>query len=169
MGLELSQVVSHSAIMTKPAGKALLILTIKQLPFFLSFHQWVWRKTQNSFCLHVSECVCKYLLLSTRLLRWQFLSRIYYLVPGSSFTSQSVVIITSDFAFFSVGFVELGSMHLNCLPKNWLAAKGTVVDDSKLYPARVRAWRACALRALGLLLADGAHTVGRGETFWWVN
>ena len=29
------------------------------------------------------------------------------------------------------------------------------------YPAR----RACALRALGLLLADGAPTVGRGKTF----
>ena len=28
---------------------------------------------------------------------------------------------------------------------------------------------ACALRALGLLLADGAPTVGRGKTFWWVN
>ena len=30
-----------------------------------------------------------------------------------------------------------------------------------IYPAR----RACALRALGLLLADGAPTVGRGKTF----
>ena len=29
--------------------------------------------------------------------------------------------------------------------------------------------KACALRALGLLLADGAPTVGRGKTFWWVN
>ena len=27
----------------------------------------------------------------------------------------------------------------------------------------------CALRALGLLLADGARTVGRGKTFWRVN
>ena len=36
------------------------------------------------------------------------------------------------------------------------------------FPARVqsvRAQRACALRALGLLLADGAPTVGRGKTF----
>ena len=30
-------------------------------------------------------------------------------------------------------------------------------------PARAR--RACVLRALGLLLADGAPTVGRGKTF----
>ena len=29
--------------------------------------------------------------------------------------------------------------------------------------------RSCALRALGLLRADGAPTVGRGKTFWWVN
>ena len=28
--------------------------------------------------------------------------------------------------------------------------------------------RACALRALGLLLADGAPTVGWGKTFWGV-
>ena len=36
------------------------------------------------------------------------------------------------------------------------------------YPARARsarARRACALRALGLLLADGAPTVGGGKTF----
>ena len=37
------------------------------------------------------------------------------------------------------------------------------------YQARARARRACALRALGLLLADGAPTVGRGKTFWLVN
>ena len=37
-----------------------------------------------------------------------------------------------------------------------------------IYPAHARnarARRACALRALGLLLADGAPTVGRGKTF----
>ena len=36
------------------------------------------------------------------------------------------------------------------------------------YPARARsarAQRACALRALGLLLADGTPTGGRGEDF----
>ena len=32
-------------------------------------------------------------------------------------------------------------------------------------PARERARRACALRALGLLLADGTPTVGGGKTF----
>ena len=32
-------------------------------------------------------------------------------------------------------------------------------------PARARARRACALRALGLLLADGTPTGGRGEDF----
>ena len=36
------------------------------------------------------------------------------------------------------------------------------------YPARARARRACALRALGLLLADGALTVGWGKTFWGI-
>ena len=41
-----------------------------------------------------------------------------------------------------------------------------------VYPARTRstrAWRACALRALGLLLADGTPTVGGGKTFWAVS
>ena len=37
------------------------------------------------------------------------------------------------------------------------------------FPARARVRRACALRALGLLLADSAPTVGRGKTFWRVN
>ena len=37
----------------------------------------------------------------------------------------------------------------------------TMINAALLvYPAR----RACALRALGLLLADGAPTVGRGKT-----
>ena len=35
-----------------------------------------------------------------------------------------------------------------------------------LNPARAR--RACALRALGLLLVDGVLTVGWGKTFWRV-
>ena len=35
--------------------------------------------------------------------------------------------------------------------------------------ARARARRACALRALGLLLADGTPTVGGGKTFWAVS
>ena len=46
------------------------------------------------------------------------------------------------------------------------------LDSCKNCPARTRsarARRACALRALGLLLADGAPTVGRGKTFWRVN
>ena len=37
------------------------------------------------------------------------------------------------------------------------------------YPARAQALRARALTALGLLLADGAPTVGRGRTFWQVS
>ena len=36
----------------------------------------------------------------------------------------------------------------------------------KINPARARARRACALRALGLLLVDGVLTVGWGKTFW---
>ena len=41
-----------------------------------------------------------------------------------------------------------------------------------LYPAHARsaqAHRTYALRALGLLLADGAFTVGWGKTFWCIS
>ena len=53
--------------------------------------------------------------------------------------------LTKSLSFFPVGLVT----------KNY-------------YPARARstrARRACALRALGLLLADGTPTVGGGKTF----
>ena len=44
--------------------------------------------------------------------------------------------------------------------------KGNICQNiSHFFPAR----RACALRALGLLLADVALTVGRGKTFWRIN
>ena len=36
---------------------------------------------------------------------------------------------------------------------------------AKSFQARARARRACALRVLGLLLADGTPTVGEGKTF----
>ena len=43
-----------------------------------------------------------------------------------------------------------------------------ILKDFVFYPARARstrARRACALRVLGLLLADGTPTGGRGEDF----
>ena len=46
--------------------------------------------------------------------------------------------------------------------------KSYLLMQIKLYSARARstrARRACALRALGLLLADGTPTVGGGKTF----
>ena len=46
--------------------------------------------------------------------------------------------------------------------------KTALIGTIENYPARTRsarARRACALRALGLLLADGAPTVGGGKTF----
>ena len=54
-------------------------------------------------------------------------------------------------------------------PSNTGKMISMVAEDD--YPARARsAWarRARALRALGLLLADGAPTVGLGKTFWRV-
>ena len=40
--------------------------------------------------------------------------------------------------------------------------------EVKIFNYTIRARRACALRALGLLLADGVLTVGWGKTFWRV-
>ena len=51
---------------------------------------------------------------------------------------------------------------LTCLPQ------AEIQNLNLIYPARARsarARRACALSALGLLLADGAPTVGGGKTF----
>ena len=48
----------------------------------------------------------------------------------------------------------------NCSQQHW-------PTNTFIKPARAR--RACPLRALGLLLADGAPTVGKGKTFWAVN
>ena len=48
------------ASMTKPAGKVLLILTIKQPTFFLSFHQWMWKK-HSEFILAPCVWVCAYI------------------------------------------------------------------------------------------------------------
>ena len=48
------------------------------------------------------------------------------------------------------------------------ASMGAFLLKKMIYPARARsarARRACALRALGLLLADGTPTGGRGEDF----
>ena len=43
--------------------------------------------------------------------------------------------------------------------------QGNTIDHFFLSSPRALARRACALRALGLLLADGAPTVGGGKTF----
>ena len=50
----------------------------------------------------------------------------------------------------------------------WLLAKKAFFIQNFVQPAR-EARRACALRALGLLLGDSAPTLRRGKTFWAVN
>ena len=47
--------------------------------------------------------------------------------------------------------------------------KETIEGVYQAHARSARARRACALRALGLLLADGTPTVGGGKTFWRVN
>ena len=60
--------------------------------------------------------------------------------------------------------------HWRCLQPEYQALNGVITCkvtriESDNYQARARARRACALRALGLLLADGTPTVGGGKTF----
>ena len=50
----------------------------------------------------------------------------------------------------------------------WHLAHAVLALSSLRAKRSARARRACALRALGLLLADGAPTVGLGKTFWRV-
>ena len=70
--------------------------------------------------------------------------------------------------------------HCNCTASNSMKHKNDLLYavqymeevTSVIYPARARSARArgaCALRALGLLLADGTPTVGGGKTFWRVS
>ena len=54
---------------------------------------------------------------------------------------------------------EVGGDHTN--PTEMAICANLANIEEKNYPAR----RACALRALGLLMSDGALTVGRGKTF----
>ena len=69
----------------------------------------------------------------------------------------------------SCSFCHPGRSQLQTVQEN----QGNYIDDDYrgndvLYPARAqsaRARRAHALRALGLLLADSAPTVGGGKTF----
>ena len=51
---------------------------------------------------------------------------------------------------------------------SYICPESRIISHLHYYPARARsarARRACALRALGLLLADGTSTGGRGEDF----
>ena len=60
-------------------------------------------------------------------------------------------------------------LSIPLLPSNFLVPRFQQFLFSCIYQARARsarARRACALRALGLLLADGTPTVGGGKTFW---
>ena len=62
-----------------------------------------------------------------------------------------------------------------CTTRKWNTI-GKVKIDSRChwvcdfgYDIKLSSRRACALRALGLLLADGTPTVGGGKTFWAVS
>ena len=60
------------------------------------------------------------------------------------------------------------ALHRKSSNRQKFRTPGTVIELHVLavvHQARARARRACALRALGLLLADGTPTVGGGKTF----
>ena len=66
---------------------------------------------------------------------------------------------------FGFQIVKVPVFRHNNLLQN--PTKFNLLHLTRSYLARAR--RACAPRAQGLLLADGAPTVGRGKTFWAVN
>ena len=70
-----------------------------------------------------------------------------------------------DLFSFSVIFSNVW-IFLSASPEIWSYALSSL---SFLSSPSARARRACALRALGLLLADGAPAVGRRKTFWRIN
>ena len=72
---------------------------------------------------------------------------------------EGIVGGNSDLAV-SVEFGYPISLHLGMT-----LARMMLLLRSVTSPGRYHAFPACALRALGLLLADGALTVGRGKTF----
>ena len=57
------------------------------------------------------------------------------------------------------------SLSIMSIVYHYLLLFSAVVIIYQAHARSARARRACALRALGLLLADGAPTVGRGKTF----
>ena len=83
--------------------------------------------------------------------------------------NKSVVSLVDTNVVEDIAMVS-GCWLLHCVVPNHLgpAEGNNPISDHSRYQARARsarARRACALRALGLLLADGAPTVGRGKTF----
>ena len=79
------------------------------------------------------------------------------------FFAKDNIFFAKDYVFFSKDYVFF--------TKDYVLFAMDYIFFSKDYPASAgsaRARRACALRALGLLLADGAPTVGWGKTFWCI-
>ena len=80
--------------------------------------------------------------------------------------ADSMFLSTSTTAWFEAVCKAFYCCLTTLTPHNLCEAGGTNTSEALPYPQPYpdRA-RACALRALGLLLADGAPTVGGGKTF----
>ena len=83
-------------------------------------------------------------------------------VPSSDFLTKPTTQMLSWGAF-----CQLYTTFEMCF--TLLSKQKQVIGFCQARAQSARARRACALRALGLLLADGTPTVGRGKTFWRVN
>ena len=59
------------------------------------------------------------------------------------------------------------SINIDCNINISISTSISISNQARARSARAR--RACALRALGLLLADGTPAVGGGKTFWAVS
>ena len=86
------------------------------------------------------------------------------LLPGKSRTNAVLLIPIR----YNIQLNPVSSVFPSSSETGFQIKKSVFPNCSQGYPARMRsarARRACALRALGLLLADGAPTVGGGKTF----
>ena len=111
---------------------------------------------------------CWYMINGKALFRGTFFCQFYHEVYLSDISFLcSLSYLTKHFENDRCPFC---SCNGPCWSFQWLynhVPESCFYPGHQLYPARAGR-RACALRALGLLLADGVPTVGGGKTFWRV-
>ena len=82
---------------------------------------------------------------------------IFQFVPDRCEKKWHILLVTASETLLKM-YLAITNRYVLFLAVGWLAKKWAVYFKMCIHPTR-------ALRALGLLLADGVLTVGRGRTF----